>query len=91
MTIKTYTPNTYGDIEVIQNLIGERRFKIHESCTHSIIQAQTYSWDKKAQQRGEDTPLKVNDHCPDMWRGGILGPRNTGKKQIYHAPRRIQV
>ena len=75
MRIETYAPNTYEDITIIQNLIATRKFLIHESCTNSINQAQTYSWDQKAQQRGEDKPLKINDHCPDMWRGGILGPR----------------
>lgn len=78
MDVETYAPNTYEDITTIQNLIATRKFKIHTSCKHSISQAQTYSWDKKAQQRGEDKPLKVDDHCPDMWRGGILGPRNSG-------------
>lgn len=91
LRIKTYTPDTFGDIETIQELIGSRRFKIHESCIHSITQAQTYCWDKKAQQRGEDKPLKINDHCPDMWRGGILGPRRSDKKRMFHAPRRIQI
>ena len=89
--VNTYTPNTYEDIQVIQNLIATRKFKIHTSCKHSIRQAQTYCWDKKAQQRGEDKPLKIDDHCPDMWRGGILGPRNTGKKKIFHAPRRVDL
>ena len=37
---------------------------------------QTYAWDPKAQSRGEDKPLKVNDHCPDMWRAAILGTRS---------------
>lgn len=78
MNVETYAPNTYEDITTIQDLIKNRRFKIHTSCKHSISQAQTYSWDKKAQQRGEDKPLKIDDHCPDMWRGGILGPRDNG-------------
>ena len=75
MKVETYAPNTYEDITNIQRLIATRKFKIHTGCKHSISQVQTYSWDKKAQQRGEDKPLKVNDHCPDMWRGGIFGPR----------------
>jgi PBSX family phage terminase large subunit len=75
MQIETYAPNTYEDITSIQNLIATRRFQIHESCKNSISQAQTYSWDRKAQQRGEDKPLKINDHACDMWRGGIFGPR----------------
>lgn len=77
MRVKTYAPDTYEDITKIQDLIANRRFKIHQDCTNSISQAQTYCWDKKAQQRGEDRPLKINDHCPDMWRGGLFGPAET--------------
>lgn len=82
MNIQTYAPNTYEDIKTIQNLIANRKFKIHTSCENSISQAQSYAWDKRAQQRGEDKPLKVDDHCPDMWRGGILGPRQKTTAQI---------
>ena len=80
--VKTYVPNTYEDIKTIQNLIAQRRFLIHKDCTNSISQAQTYSWDKRAQQRGEDKPLKINDHTCDMWRGGILGPMTQKTAQI---------
>ena len=62
MKVDTYAPNTYEDITAIQNLIANRKFKIHKSCVNSITQAQSYAWDKKAQQRGEDKPLKVDDY-----------------------------
>ena len=75
MKVRTYAPDTYKDINRIQDLFNTRRFFIHESCKNSITQAQTYCWDTKAQQRGEDKPLKVDDHCPDMWRGGLFGSR----------------
>lgn len=75
MNVETYVPNTYEDIKEIQDLFARGKFLIHQDCTHSISQVQTYSWDKKAQRRGEDKPLKIEDHCPDMWRGGIFGPR----------------
>lgn len=78
MKVKTHTPDTYEEITSIQNLFATNRFKIHEGCKNSISQTQSYSWDIKAQQRGEDKPLKDNDHCPDMWRGGIFGPRHKG-------------
>lgn len=91
MEVKTYTPDVNADIATIQSLIATHRFKIHVNCKNSIEQAQTYCWDKQSQQRGEDKPLKQDDHCPDMWRGGICGPMKTAKKQIYHAPRRIKL
>lgn len=77
MKVRTYAPDTYEDITTIQNLFATNRFFIHSSCKNSISQAQSYCWDTKAQQKGEDKPLKIDDHCPDMWRGGILGPRRN--------------
>lgn len=82
MKVRTYRPDTYEDILKIQNLFNNDQFFIHERCKNSITQAQTYSWDIKAQQRGEDKPLKINDHCPDMWRGGLFGPRLNRRKVI---------
>ena len=82
MKVRTYAPDTFKDITRIQDLFNNRRFFIHESCKDSITQVQTYCWDVKAQQRGEDKPLKVDDHCPDMWRGGLFGSRlsRTGQR-----------
>jgi PBSX family phage terminase large subunit len=82
MKVRTYAPNTFRDINQIQDLFNDNRFHIHRSCTNSITQAQIYCWDTRAQQRGEDKPLKVDDHCPDMWRGGIFGPRHSRRKVI---------
>ena len=82
MKVRTYRPDTYEDILKIQNLFNNDKFFIHKRCKNSITQAQTYSWDIKAQQRGEDKPLKINDHCPDMWRGGLFGPRTNRRKVI---------
>jgi PBSX family phage terminase large subunit len=82
MKVRTYAPDTYRDINTIQDLFNTNHFFIDPKCKNSITQAQTYSWDIKAQQRGEDKPLKINDHCPDAWRGGILGPRHNRRKVI---------
>ena len=85
MKVRTYAPDTFKDITRIQDLFNNRKFFIHESCVNSITQAQTYCWDTKAQQRGEDKPLKVDDHCPDMWRGGLFGSRLSRKGSKINA------
>ena len=85
MKVRTYAPDTFKDITRIQDLFNTERFFIHESCVNSITQAQTYCWDTKAQQRGEDKPLKVDDHCPDMWRGGLFGSRLSRRGQKINA------
>jgi PBSX family phage terminase large subunit len=78
LPVRTYTPDVLNDIRAIQKAITDNCFKIHHSCKNSIMQAQTYIWDAKAQERGESKPLKVNDHCPDMWRAAVLGTRGLG-------------
>ena len=85
MKVRTYAPDTFKDITRTQDLFNNRKFFIHESCKNSITQAQTYCWDTKAQQRGEDKPLKVDDHCPDMWRGGLFGSRLSRNRQKINA------
>lgn len=84
MKVRTYAPDTFKDINRIQDLFNNRKFFIHESCKNSITQAQTYCWDTKAQQRGEDKPLKVDDHCPDMWRGGLFGSRLSRQRRTVN-------
>lgn len=44
---------------------------IHKSCKYLIEELPAYSWDEKAQQKGEDKPIKINDHGCDSLRYGI--------------------
>ena len=44
---------------------------ISERCENTIKEFQSYQWDPKAAQRGEDKPLKVMDHAMDALRYGI--------------------
>ncbi len=39
-----------------------------QTTPQTIQQMQTYSWDAKAAQRGEEKPLKIHDHGPDAFR-----------------------
>lgn len=41
---------------------------IHASCQRLIAEKSTYAWDSEAQKRGEDKPLKINDHACDAER-----------------------
>lgn len=43
-------------------------FKICRNCTHAIEEYGTYRWDSKASARGEDKPVKENDHMMDSIR-----------------------
>lgn len=43
-----------------------------EECIHTIEEFGVYSWDPKASDRGEDAPLKDNDHCMDSLRYFVM-------------------
>jgi len=60
-------------IRLISSLLSSNSLYIHRSCDNVIKELGLYSWDKKAQARGEDKPIKKHDHCLDAMRYGIKG------------------
>jgi PBSX family phage terminase large subunit len=55
-------------IGLVSSLIGADMIRVHRSCTNTINELGTYSWDPKAQLLGIDKPAKINDHCMDNLR-----------------------
>ena len=58
-------------IRVVSSLLGMNRLFVHESCKGVIEEFHAYVWDEKAQERGEDKPVKANDHRMDALRYGV--------------------
>lgn len=50
------------------NLIQRRIIQVCEQCTCLIGEMGTYLWDDKAAMRGEEKPIKQNDHSADALR-----------------------
>ncbi len=50
------------------NALNAGHIKLCENCNHTIKEMESYVWDEKASQRGEDKPLKENDHAMDAMR-----------------------
>lgn len=59
-------------IQAVANMFGDFILWVCEDCKHLIEELGIYSWDPKAQERGEDKPLKENDHCCDALRYAIF-------------------
>lgn len=56
-------------IRITSMVLNQRLVRFCRQTTPKTIQEmQTYSWDAKAAQRGEEKPLKVHDHGPDAFR-----------------------
>ncbi len=45
---------------------------IDPSCKNTLREMSGYVWDEKARDRGEDKPVKADDHCMDMLRYGVF-------------------
>ena len=68
-------------IRFTSSFIQDGTYTVDPSCKETIKGYQAYIWDEKAQKRGEDKPLKENDHTCDRDRYGIYthfgGERKT--------------
>jgi phage terminase large subunit len=59
-------------IRFVSSLLADVRYTIDPTCEHTVREYQSYVWDEKAQQRGEDKPKKENDHSCDRDRYGLF-------------------
>lgn len=61
-------------IKHVGGLLQRGAFRIHKRCKESIREMGSYVWDPKAQARGEDAPVKTDDHTQDRHRYAIYNP-----------------
>lgn len=70
-------------IRAVASLLAADRLTFHGPSTRAAIEEfMGYTWDPKAQQRGEDKPLKTNDHAPDAARYVVRGTRTAWRSLI---------
>ncbi len=55
-------------IREVSVLLNKERIKYVQECKHTIEEYGQYAWDPKAADRGEDAPIKANDHAMDASR-----------------------
>lgn len=55
-------------IRVVSSLFAQNKILVHERCKGLITELRSYVWDEKAQERGEEKPVKQLDHGPDAIR-----------------------
>lgn len=55
-------------IKSMTQYIAGKNLLIHKSCSNLIEQCQSYAWDPVYANRGEDKPIKNNDHAVDSCR-----------------------
>jgi len=57
----------YG-IQTVSSVLDAGKLYVSDRCTGLIGEMSEYAWDPKATERGEDKPLKDNDHSVDALR-----------------------
>jgi len=58
-------------IKICSKFIGGKNIVIHKGCTTLREHLQSYAWDSKAADRGEDKPIKKDDHICDALRYAV--------------------
>ena len=70
-------------ITLVSSLLKADRLKIHSSCTALIDEIPGYVWDtKKAEEKGEDAVIKLDDHSCDALRYGVVTSQNLWRPYI---------
>lgn len=55
-------------IRLTSTMLVKRRVRVEKSCTNFRAEVESYVWDEKAVQRGEEKPVKERDHAMDALR-----------------------
>jgi len=55
-------------IEFMVSEMQQGRLRIISECKNTIREVESYVWDPKASEKGEDKPYKKDDHCLDAMR-----------------------
>lgn len=68
LRVKDADNEVLDGIRMTATLFANKKLRIHERCKRLRAELQGYIWDEKAQQRGIEQPIKVNDHACDALR-----------------------
>lgn len=75
--------NSVSDgIRLVSVLFQTGKLKIHSSCKGLIAEIPGYSWSEPHAQRGEDVPVKADDHGADALRYACMTTRALWQQRI---------
>jgi hypothetical protein len=68
MVFRAADNSVLDGIKTQARMLVSGEYMVGENCYHTQLDYGAYVWDKKRSEKGEDTPLKVNDHTKDVER-----------------------
>jgi len=72
-------------IQIMTSMVRDGKCQVMNTCTNLIREIEGYSWDPKAAERGEDKPIKKDDHITDCLRY-CLASHKVSTYQPYKTP-----
>jgi PBSX family phage terminase large subunit len=70
-------------ISAVAVALTENILKVSSACVNTLREFGSYVWDTKAQERGEDKPLKKFDHCMDALRYVVYMLLGKNKQKTF--------
>lgn len=68
LSIKKAKNDVLDGIRFVGTMLNEEKIMFSKDCTNTLKEFSAYIWDTKAIERGEDKPIKQNDHAMDAVR-----------------------
>jgi hypothetical protein len=69
--VKHANNDVFNGVSSVGSCLSNGNLAVHESCKNLIREIEGYVWDPKKAIKGEDEPLKMNDHCCDALRYAV--------------------
>lgn len=69
-------------IRTVSSLLAQDRLFIHRSCRFLLDELPSYSWDPDRAEKGEDAPVKADDHACDALRYGVHTTQAVWRPQL---------
>lgn len=74
-----------GRIRLVSSLLAVDLLKVHRRCEGWINEIPGYSWDPDKAEKGEDAPIKADDHSLDGGGYGIYTTEAAWRSQLLEA------
>jgi PBSX family phage terminase large subunit len=68
LRVKNADNDVLEGIRTVASMMQMGAIKVDRSCIHFRQEIETYVWDQKAKERGEERPVKQKDHAMDAMR-----------------------
>lgn len=67
-SIKKARNDVLDGIRFVASMLNQEKIAFAASCVNTILEFNSYIWDAKASEKGEDKPIKQHDHAMDAVR-----------------------